>query len=985
MSDSQLPSFSVHAWQTLIDCLPCPVVLLQRNPLSPHDEQLALANQAFRQILTPNFTSMLSRRDWFAELFPNPDVRNTHEQQWQNQLSVAQANASADNAFSPPWQLPCDDGQDRWYRLCTSNHYPLRDTFRFLLLIPSEQEPPDPKRADATCAEPTAMPFQVIPQQNQKLENLLQQIQRLARVGYWELELESGQLYWSDEIYRMYGTEPGSFQPTLSYLLKTSIGKDAVRLQQALQEAIHSGKQQQLTHQIMRKDGTAATLELAGYIEYDSQGRPLKAIGSSTDITHLMNLQNQNNELVKIMELAHLEILIYSLEQQSYVYANQDALQNLGYSLEALSELPLQAINPELSHAGLIHFAQQKGKHPNRDFAVLTQLRQDGSRYPVKANHQSIRFQEQAAIVMFHTDISELKAVEQRLREQNQLFENILQTVPTRIFWQDQNGDYLGANQPFLEDLNLTDVNQLRGKNDLQIAWPSGQGENYFRQDMAVLKKGERLVQEEDAFVDSQGNIQIWQLTKLPLRDAKGRITGLLGSYQDISNHRLLEIKLREQAQVLQHQAYHDALTNLPNRSLLSERIQQAIHRAQRNGSQFAILFIDLDHFKQINDSLGHDIGDLVLRAVAKRLGDHLRKEDTISRLGGDEFTILQERLKGYEDASALAQKLINATNQPLQVEGYTFYLSNSVGISIYPKDAQTVDALLKAADAAMYRAKDKGRNNFQFYTEDLTEKAFELLSMQTQLRQALDKAAFVPFFQPQYHARSGELIGLEVLSRWPRDDGEMTLPNDFIPVAEKTGLIVALDRQVMHKAIAQFTQWKQQGYLAKAALSLNLAVKQIQQNDFSDFIKTLLSELGCHGSWLELEITESDIMTNLEEMSQKLHQLNDLGVKISIDDFGTGYSSLAYLKKLPVKKLKIDQSFIRDLPDDEEDAIITRTIISMAENLGLEVIAEGVETAAQRDFLLANGCELMQGYFYSKPLPAAQFTELLNSREPSK
>ncbi|MBO1924600.1 EAL domain-containing protein [Thiomicrorhabdus sp. 6S3-12] len=966
LSQGELPSLTMNAWQTLLNLMPNPVAILQRVPgVNKDNDALILVNKSYLETIGYPLEETPDLHTWFEKTCPDDDYRNLIINQWNAQLSAN--NDKTHNTLSVPCHLSCQDGEKRWLQISTHRHYPITDNLRLMVML----ETSEPEEIIQSLQD-TTKALQASNHELLKQKSLLKQTQELAKVGSWELDLKTGLINWSDEIYHMHGTEPGSFQPDLAYLLNVSTeAEDAKKLKNALETAILTGEKQHLTHKVKRRDGKTGIIELTGFIEYDEHNRPLKAVGSSTDITHALELQTQNNELAEIMERAYQEIFIYSTHNSRYLYANKDALESLGYTLEELQKMSIDQVYPHLTNGELEQYSIQAEKNPNQQ-KLLSQVRKNGTAYPVKANIQKVQFKGEEAIALFNRDISELKEVEETLREQNQLFENILQTVPTRIFWKDKNGDYLGANQHFLNDLKISSQDELRGKNDLEIEWPSGQGNTYFKQDMFVLNEGRSLLQLEDAFIDEDGSIQIWMMSKLPLRDETGKVTGLLGTYQDISSHRQLEIKLREQTQTLQHQAYHDALTQLPNRALLYQRIEQAIHRAERNNSQFAVLFIDLDHFKQINDSLGHDTGDQVLQAMARRLSDSLRKDDTISRLGGDEFTILQEPLNDYQDASALAQKLINATSQPLTIRDHTFYLSNSVGISIYPKDAITPDALLKAADAAMYRAKDQGRNNFQFYTNDLTEQAFEHLSMQTKIRQALDNEEFIPYFQPQINAQNGKLVGLEVLVRWKNKDGDIIPPSDFIPIAEKTGLIVQLDRQVMRKAIEHYTQWKKLGVI-EGRLSLNLAVKQVQQKDFFTFIYNLLSKMQCEGSWLELELTESDIMTNLEEMSQKMNQLRELGIKISIDDFGTGYSSLSYLKKLPVRKLKIDRSFIRDLPDDEDDAVITKTIISMAENLGLEVIAEGVETVEQREFLLQNGCYQLQGFLYSKPLNATE------------
>lgn len=434
---------------------------------------------------------------------------------------------------------------------------------------------------------------------------------------------------------------------------------------------------------------------------------------------------------------------------------------------------------------------------------------------------------------------------------------------------------------------------------------------------------------------------------------------------------------MRQQKEFLRYQAHYDALTDLPNRVLFQDRLQQTIEKARRHQQQFALLFIDLDQFKQMNDSLGHEIGDQVLKMVAKQLKSALREEDTLARLGGDEFTVIVQELNQPQDASILANKILELTKQPFQVDQHTLYLSSSIGISIYPKDAQTSEELLKYADAAMYRAKDEGRDNFQFYTADMTRLAFEHIAMQASLRQAIKNQEFIVYYQPQINAVVHKIIGMEALVRWQHPIMGLIPPNKFIPLAESTGMIVELDRQVMRMAMQQFSNWYAQG-LNPGILSLNLSAKQTEQTDFIDFLTHALHSTQCQANWLELEVTESDLMKNPDVSIQKLNEIRQLGIQLSIDDFGTGYSSLAYLKRLPVTKLKIDQSFVRDLPQDEDDAAITKAIIAMATSLGLNLIAEGVETRQQRDFLLQNGCNNIQGYFYSRPINAKHMTQFM-------
>lgn len=389
------------------------------------------------------------------------------------------------------------------------------------------------------------------------------------------------------------------------------------------------------------------------------------------------------------------------------------------------------------------------------------------------------------------------------------------------------------------------------------------------------------------------------------------------------------------------------------------------------------MLFLDLDHFKEINDSLGHEVGDEILKTVSRRLKDNIRKEDTVARLGGDEFTMILEELSHSQDASLVANKILESLSKAIQIEENELYISSSIGISIYPNDGLDPQSLLKFADSAMYKAKDEGRNNYQYYSSEMTELAFERIVMETAMRNGIKNEEFVVYYQPQVNGETNQLIGMEALVRWKHPTMGIVSPAKFIPLAESTGLIVELDRYVMKTAMNQVSQWYKDG-LNPGVLAMNLAVKQLKQNDFIDIFQSLMKETTCKSEWLELEVTESQIMSHPEEAIEILRRISNLGIELAVDDFGTGYSSLAYLKRLPINKLKIDQVFVRGLPNDEEDVGISRAVIALAKSLHLRVIAEGVETKEQKDFLVENGCENIQGYFYSKPVPANEIEKIL-------
>ncbi len=449
-------------------------------------------------------------------------------------------------------------------------------------------------------------------------------------------------------------------------------------------------------------------------------------------------------------------------------------------------------------------------------------------------------------------------------------------------------------------------------------------------------------------------------------------------------NHMIISIKnsrvaFKEQKSAMHYQANHDALTGLANRILFNERLEQSMMKAKNKSSKVALFFIDLDHFKGINDSLGHDVGDKILKVVTQRLSKIIQKKDALARLGGDEFAIIVEDLRHGQDASLLANKIVKLLAQPITIDEHVLYISSSIGISIYPNDGISSGNLIKYADAAMYKAKDEGRNNFQYYSSEMTELAFERVVMDTSLREALKNEDFIVYYQPQVNGESGEITGMEALVRWKHPTMGLVPPSKFIPLAEETGMIIQLDQYVMRCGMKQMVQWHNQK-LKHGVLALNLAIKQLNQKDFIPMLKRMFEETKCKPEWIELEVTEGQIMTNPDEAIKILKQINEMGIKLAVDDFGTGYSSLSYLKRLPIDKLKIDQSFIRDLPDDEEDAAITKAVIALSKSLNLRVIAEGVETQEQKEFLVQNGCKHIQGYLYAKPMTASEMGEILKN-----
>ena len=460
-----------------------------------------------------------------------------------------------------------------------------------------------------------------------------------------------------------------------------------------------------------------------------------------------------------------------------------------------------------------------------------------------------------------------------------------------------------------------------------------------------------------------------------------------LGSLIEDFNEMLGQIQLRDQE--LQHKqtrldylAHHDTLTGLPNRLLFHDRLSHAISKAKRLNYPLALLFLDLDRFKNINDSLGHEVGDQVLRQVAKRLENLIRDSDTLARLGGDEFVIALEQTKEARDVTIVANKILSTLSEALQVGPNELYVTTSIGISLFPTDGEDVESLMKSADVAMYRAKECGRNLFQFFTMDMNERAREALFMENNLRKALDNQEMALYYQPQVEMASGKLIGMEALIRWHHPELGIISPLKFIPMAEDTGLIIPIGKWVLGTACRQTQQWQESGY-PPCKVAVNISPKQFRHSDLVETVSAALKDSGLDPQFLELEITESVLMEDMEQSIATMEKLNAMGITLAIDDFGTGYSSLSCLSKFPLSKLKIDKSFVQDIAEQSENNAIAEGIIALAKTLHLEVIAEGIEGELQMDFLQSKGCKQGQGFYFSRPMPADAFEQFL-SRENS-
>jgi diguanylate cyclase (GGDEF)-like protein len=451
-----------------------------------------------------------------------------------------------------------------------------------------------------------------------------------------------------------------------------------------------------------------------------------------------------------------------------------------------------------------------------------------------------------------------------------------------------------------------------------------------------------------------------------------------LGQLADGFNEMLEQIELRDSELImnrdrLDHMAHHDSLTGLPNRLLFSDRLKQAIQRAERSKRPLAVIFIDLDRFKNINDTLGHDVGDLVLLEAAHRLEHSLRKSDTIARLGGDEFVVILEEFESQESVAQIARKIIQELSHECQIMQHRLYVTASLGISFYPDNGTDLGTLKRCADIAMFRAKEMGRNNYQFYMPGMGARAREMLAMENDLREVVGKGQLALFFQPQVSMRNGSVCGVEALLRWNHPTKGLILPAEFIPLAEETGVILQLGEWVLGETCRKARAWLDDG-LGPVCFAVNVSPRQFRQTGLVEIVRTVLEDTHLPAHLLELELTETLLMTDVEDAIEKMTKLKELGVRLAIDDFGSGYSSLSYLKHFPINKLKIDRGFIKELNEDRYDLAIAASVASLAKIMGLDAVAEGVETREQEGALLGLGMEWAQGFLYERPMPSDQF-----------
>src|SRR5216683_2356337 len=522
----------------------------------------------------------------------------------------------------------------------------------------------------------------------------------------------------------------------------------------------------------------------------------------------------------------------------------------------------------------------------------------------------------------------------------------------------------------FMEDLTGLRAEEVLGKRAADF-FPVV-GEQPIEDVLARVLKGETVSLSETSYMVPGTDRQGWIAASYrPQHDTKGNVTGIIGKVLDLTERKRTE-------QQMEYQSYHDALTGLANRRLFQEHLTLALALAQRKRRPVAVLFLDLDHFKVVNDSLGHTLGDSLLREIATRLRGSVREGDVVARVGGDEFTIVLQELEKKEDAAVMAQRVLRIISEPIDIEGQRLYVTASIGITVYPDDGEDAETLLKNADNAMYRAKAVGRNCYEMSTQELSRSMQERMTLESGLHQAMERNEFEVYYQPQIDIRTNRIIGMEALLRWRHPERGLMSPGSFLSVAEERGFIVLIGDWVLRTALNQVRAFRDLGF-PDFRVAVNLSARQFRELSLVDGIESAVKQARVDPRLLELEITESVAMENLDLTFKVLERLRRTGISIAIDDFGMGHSSLSYLKRFPIDCLKIDRNFVEDLPDRFEDAAIVRSVIELAQGLNLRVVAEGVETKPQLDFLKEHGCREVQGFYFGFPVPAPQFQETLN------
>ncbi len=809
-------------------------------------------------------------------------------------------------------------------------------------------------------------------QELQRSEALLRATGRTAKVGGWELDAATMRLRWTEMTRELYQVD-AQFTPTLETSLNFYHPEDRPHLQRAITSALTDGTNFELELRLTTARGQMIWIKAAGDPIRAADGRIIKLCGSFQDISRRVSadqaLRERENQYLALFESASEGLCI--IKDGRFISVNKAALRMLGYA-ESNTTALLGRRPSELSPA-----IQADGEDSViKEQRLMTQAYDEGTahfewshlnatQHPVVLAISLIRVELRGEPALFATwrDLTR----ERVAREREQRAQTVFDNTSEGILVTDLGGHIVAVNPAFTTITGYTEAEVL-GQTPRLLQ--SGRHDTAFYQLMweTLLKTGSW----RGEFWNRRKNGEIYpqQSTISVVYAADGKPTSYIGVFGDLS-------QIRHSQEELHRITHHDVLTGLPNRALLQASLEQSLARARRAHSLLALLYLDLDLFKNVNDTLGHPVGDQLLQQVAQVMRDKLREANIIARVGGDEFVILLEDLPEPNAAAKVARRLLTLFSEPFISDSRKLYITASIGISIYPMDGQAMDILLSHADVAMYQAKEHGRNTYCFFEATMTTGAAERLHMENALRGAIARNELFVHYQPQIKLANEVLVGVEALLRWNHPEFGQVSPAMFIPIAEEIGLIRSIGAWVLEQGCIQLAAWDAAGFIVPR-IAINLSVQQIESTDLVEQVKSVLQKTKIAPDRLELEVTESMLMRHVEQAIENLYALRDLGITLAIDDFGSGYSSLRYLKQLPIHRLKIDRAFIEHLSEDNNDAAIVRAIIALSQSLGLYVLAEGVETQTQAEFLRAQGCHEVQGYLFGRPMSA---NDLINQR----
>ncbi len=700
---------------------------------------------------------------------------------------------------------------------------------------------------------------------------------------------------------------------------------------------------------------------------------------------HIVQSLRDSEEHLR-MTLRHAPDMVFIADPLGrIIFVNDFAIELLGYTRHELMHKMVYDLVPEEwrdEYREIAKVIWLDATHHTHEIRLVTK---EGKKIPLELNSVKLP---NGRVYGSCRDITQRKAAQREVTQINNRLYALIEAIPDGIVLKDGMGRWLIANEMSKYWCQLHDI-PWQDKTELELSQlqPERAGEYAISmdEDEQVWKAGKMQIYERRHVVD--GSTYHFEVRKVPLFKEDGSRSGLVETVRNITEQKLIAAERKVASAQIHQLAFYDTLTKLPNRRLLLDRLQQACSVSARNGHHGALMFIDLDHFKNLNDSKGHDVGDLLLLEITKRLAMCVREEDTMARLGGDEFVVVLENLSEHVNEAAsraemIAEKIRSALSQPCILKGHLYNTTMSIGIVLFKGFQHTLDDLLKQADIAMYQAKAAGRNTARFYDPVMQAAQEEHIKWEGELRKAMEGQQLELHYQVQVDSKY-KPVGAEVLLRWRHPEHGLVSPAFFVPTAEETGLIVPIGAWVLLTACTQLKVWQNNAAMQSLTLSVNVSAKQFRQTDFVAELRRILIKTGANPAQLKLELTESIVLENVEDAISKMHEIKALGVSHSLDDFGTGYSSLQYLKRLPIDQIKIDQTFVRDIVSDPNDAAIVQTIIAMTEALGLEVIAEGVETEAQQEFLSLRGCSGFQGYLFGKPESLIGFENLIRQYTP--